>query len=392
MSFDFSIPPTGSQPRSLTAFNFSLPPVGSQASSPSSRRTRSPDSGLHQPQIDPQLRVDELSALFVDALANQFGFGDMEQDLRANLHGFAKLGCGLSKPDLATRTYLLGSVFCLLKEQRLIAASHVSTQHLLADLQIRLEATFSLSPEQRMNIRIVASDLIFDATRITFMSLHFDVAKCLHEDREAFKLTNIYGNPARERYLMGFVKHQCSSVRNSFRELIRDSVIGDDTSTLSDFVYDSSSRFRRAGGNSDLGHAARAEDEDETSSMAPTVEDSGGISGADSSISEPTRKKRKRGHAGRTAKGEDFWSKVEMWFEARQKQWGDSWGSPGWSAYIAYTIELDVQRYQRQVVQNPFMVDVAVPEAYRSRTNSPAAANSSQNALGSMDDILRLVV
>lgn len=91
MSFDFSIPPTGSQPRSLTAFNFSLPPVGSQASSPSSRRTRSPDSGLHQPQIDPQLRVDELSALFVDALANQFGFGDMEQDLRANLHGFAKV-------------------------------------------------------------------------------------------------------------------------------------------------------------------------------------------------------------------------------------------------------------------------------------------------------------
>lgn len=51
-----------------------------------------------------------------------------------------------------------------------------------------------------------------------------------------------------------------------------------------------------------------------------------------------------------------------------------------------------MQRYQRQVVQNPFMVDVAVPEAYRSRANSPAAANSSQNALGSMDDILRLVV
>ncbi|KAG1784473.1 uncharacterized protein HD556DRAFT_1451739 [Suillus plorans] len=393
MSFDFSIPPTGSQPRSLTAFNFSLPPVGSQASSPSSRRTRSPDSGLHQPQIDPQLRVDELSALFVDALANQFGFGDMEQDLRANLHGFAKLGCGLSKPDLATRTYLLGSVFCLLKEQRLIAASHVSTQHLLADLQIRLEATFSLSPEQRMNIRIVASDLIFDATRITFMSLHFDVAKCLHEDREAFKLTNIYGNPARERYLMGFVKHQCSSVRNSFRELIRDSVIAPvvfvaqvEIQTLD--MQHAPRRF--AYENPDL--LDRAEDEDETSSMAPTVEDSGGISGADSSISEPTRKKRKRGHAGRTAKGEDFWSKVEMWFEARQKQWGDSWGSPGWSAYIAYTIELDVQRYQRQVVQNPFMVDVAVPEAYRSRTNSPAAANSSQNALGSMDDILRLVV
>jgi hypothetical protein len=75
----------------------------------------------------------------------------------------------------------------------------------------------------------------------------------------------------------------------------------------------------------------RAEDEDETSTV--TTEDNGGI-GVDSSISESTRKKQKHGHAGRTAKGEDFWSKVEMWFEARQKQWGDSWGSPGWSAYV----------------------------------------------------------
>jgi len=69
------------------------------------------------------------------------------------------------------------------------------------------------------------------------MTLHFDVAVSptllyhntvklilqqsrLHEDREAFKLTNIYGNPARERYLLAFVKRQCSSIRNSFRELV----------------------------------------------------------------------------------------------------------------------------------------------------------------------------
>jgi len=79
MSFDFSIPPTGSQP-------------ASSPSSPSSlQRSRSPDSSSRQPQIDPDLLADELSALFVDALANQFGFGDTEQDLRKNLHGFAKV-------------------------------------------------------------------------------------------------------------------------------------------------------------------------------------------------------------------------------------------------------------------------------------------------------------
>jgi len=38
------------------------------------------------------------------------------------------------------------------------------------------------------------------------------------------------------------------------------------------------------------------------------------------------------------------------------------------------------------------MVDVAVPEAYRSCTNSPATADLNQNALGNMDDLSRLAI
>ena len=59
--------------------------------------------------------------------------------------------------------------------------------------------------------------------------------------------------------------------------------------------------------------------------------------------------------------------------------------------YITHTIEMDVVRYQWQVIQNPFMVDVVVPEAYRAPANSPTATTSNQNTLGSMEDILRLV-
>jgi hypothetical protein len=60
-----------------------------------------------------------------------------------------------------------------------------------------------------------------------------------------------------------------------------------------------------------------AEDEYKTSTV--TTEDNGSI-GPDSFVSESTRKKQKCGHTGRTAKDKDFWSKVKMWFEARQKQ------------------------------------------------------------------------
>jgi hypothetical protein len=97
MSFDFSVPPKCTQPRSLASFEFTPgQPHGSQRGSPSTQSlllspTRSPPSSSRQPQIDPNLFADELSALFVDTLANQFSFGDTEQDLRKNLHGFARV-------------------------------------------------------------------------------------------------------------------------------------------------------------------------------------------------------------------------------------------------------------------------------------------------------------
>lgn len=97
MSFNFSVPPASTQPRGLSSFEFtSGQPHGSQQGSPSAGSlllspAGSPPSSSRQPQIDPNLFADELSALFVDTLANQFSFGDAEQDLRKNLHGFARV-------------------------------------------------------------------------------------------------------------------------------------------------------------------------------------------------------------------------------------------------------------------------------------------------------------
>ncbi|KAI5998472.1 hypothetical protein EDC04DRAFT_2909282 [Pisolithus marmoratus] len=67
--------------------------------------------------IDPSLLADEaVPPHFIDALANQFRFGDGKQDLWQNLHGFAKMGWGLDKADIATCAYLLAAIFSLMKE------------------------------------------------------------------------------------------------------------------------------------------------------------------------------------------------------------------------------------------------------------------------------------
>jgi hypothetical protein len=69
---------------------------------------------------------------------------------------YLQMGRGLSKPDIATRSYLLAAIFSLVTENRTMAAAHRSTQHLLADLQLRLEATFTLNPEQKVRYNLLS--------------------------------------------------------------------------------------------------------------------------------------------------------------------------------------------------------------------------------------------
>jgi hypothetical protein len=60
-------------------------------SSPVTPQASIPIPAQPEPVIDPLLLADDIPARFIDALANQFGFGDTEQDLRHSLHGFAKV-------------------------------------------------------------------------------------------------------------------------------------------------------------------------------------------------------------------------------------------------------------------------------------------------------------
>jgi len=60
------------------------------------------------------------------------------------------MGWGLDKADIATGSYLLATIFSLIKENQEMTDAQWNTQQLLADLQIRLEVTFSLTPEQKV--------------------------------------------------------------------------------------------------------------------------------------------------------------------------------------------------------------------------------------------------
>lgn len=115
--FTFSTPAQGS-PHSFSNFSSSTPTHPSPLASRSGLSTISgsinalrfdtPNQGQHG-QDSPDLGAShsEVQARFIDALANQFGFGDHEQDLRKNLHGFAKVRQFVDKFISILRSFLV---------------------------------------------------------------------------------------------------------------------------------------------------------------------------------------------------------------------------------------------------------------------------------------------
>lgn len=90
-----SFPPSsGTNPSPFTG---PLPGSNSSSFTPSSHSPYTPAGTSHplshgrDSNVDPNLDSEAVSARFIDILANQFSFGDQEQDLRCNLHGFAKV-------------------------------------------------------------------------------------------------------------------------------------------------------------------------------------------------------------------------------------------------------------------------------------------------------------
>jgi hypothetical protein len=110
--------------------------------------------------------VSSVSPLFADTLANEFGFGERENEFRTQIHGFMEvcrfsdknhawnigyqMGRGLSKPDLATRAFLLAALSRSGVEQRKTEEMNRQLHSMVTDLAIRLDDNFALTNEQKV--------------------------------------------------------------------------------------------------------------------------------------------------------------------------------------------------------------------------------------------------
>jgi hypothetical protein len=110
--------------------------------------------------------MDTVSPMFIDAIANDFGFGEADHNLREYLHGFIivrliflaihisstmQMGAGLRKPDLVTQAFLLASQFQIMKFQRAAVQNTQHIQGIFQDLYTHLKDKFTLTADQKVS-------------------------------------------------------------------------------------------------------------------------------------------------------------------------------------------------------------------------------------------------
>ncbi|KAH8079803.1 hypothetical protein BXZ70DRAFT_1012565 [Cristinia sonorae] len=381
--------------------------------SPGPQATHLPPPGLTRPSTTTSSNSSgsPLAPAFVDHIANIFAIGDADRDLRQLLHVFMQIGLGLLRADLATRIFMVALLLCILREVRQFGAVLNNLQLFMEDLRHQWDSNFTCNSEQRAIIRIMANDMMFNPNRVAFTELHFDVISELEKNEDDFRFKNVFKNPARHAVVRALTKEIASSVRNGFRENVRDSVIGPKAMTLQDHVVHMTSRFKRGGiipaSELSLVTARLAilrrfalENPHVLNRAEPVAVDepedhSDGHDESEDPVPSPaqtrsasTSKRKRASTVTAPKKGEHFWAQVQDFFSARHASWTRRWDSPQWQAYIKQTLEMDYQRFKPAPVINAYMSDPNIDIESVPATAGASATGPGQFQVGSLASLV----
>ncbi|KAJ6474052.1 hypothetical protein C8R47DRAFT_1294448 [Mycena vitilis] len=314
---------------------------------PSTHHHTSPSPPPHSPA------PPVIPPLYIDNLAREFGLGDRD---RMKLRNFVQVVTGasgaLSQATVAAHLYMLAVILSEAAERRRQEQEKSFVGDLRAmmrDLQIRLDDGFTLTTNQKANIRGITQDVIHESTRIVFVTLHVDVLVVLKSKAQLLDLDNIFGVPVREKKLGSALRRACSSVRNAFRQDIRDSIDPATFLPLEKFVYTLASKYKLGGVVGELSdlftiHAALLRRFAFDHSMLLWIDED-----EDDPESSPERPRKKRKVApkqgGRIAVGHDFWGKADSHFQDEVAKRGRSFKDARWKPYIDQILADDKSKF-----------------------------------------------
>ncbi|KAJ3875812.1 hypothetical protein F5051DRAFT_442067 [Lentinula edodes] len=349
--------------------------------SPSSSWLPSSSGTLQQPQDTtgsspvptsaPSMRVTPVvDPTIVDSLAKDFSLPDTQQKILQNYLQFGSAGSGLSKPDMLARLYDMAVNFSLFNQiPKDSEEESKSMRGLFKDIRIRLQQTFSITSTQNKSIRLVAMDKIYDPLRSCYRGVDDDVFDYIKSHADEMMFSNIFGNPAYEQALGKAIKKVSSSVRNAFRQHLRDGVANGTNAV--DFTHSMNKIYRRAGGphfNEQIlllrnvllrrfivDNPSAVWLEEDGLDVVPAEADSENFSPSPETQEQPAKKRKKTlktAAGGRVPKGQDFWSLVDAWFIPKRKEFGEKLTDPRWRALLDDYVSFDEGGFNRTSSSN----------------------------------------
>ncbi|KAJ3912204.1 hypothetical protein F5877DRAFT_85068 [Lentinula edodes] len=325
------------------------------------------------PAVPPPSLTPVLTTQAVDNLAKDFCCTEAQRSVLHTVESqFGSIGDGLSKADLSTRLLTLAVLFDMENQRPKEDENNLQNMRAMyKDLKIRLEQTFSLTSAQTKSIRLIAQEKIYDPLRTCYAGINRDVFDYIKTNAEVMHFSNIFGNPNYESTLEKAIKKAFSSVRNAFRQHLRDGVEkGTDAAT---FTHNMNKVYIRMAGPSYNAHLLllrnivlrrfifdnpntlwAEEDPNQCDSATdignPSPSASPEVNG-ESTISPPPPKKL-RTVGGRVVKGQDFWSLVDAWFVSK-KELGKKLTDPGWKKLLAEYVQFDEDGFRKRPQQQP---------------------------------------
>ncbi|KAF4621811.1 hypothetical protein D9613_012185 [Agrocybe pediades] len=310
----------------------------------------------------------------------------------------------LSMADIMSRVY---SLACLLaRENRILYAisagssaadqggiSSGELKRIALEIKTMLDDGWKVTSQQKTIVRRVAKEQIYKATRTSFKSLFGDVNRILRGKPELYRMSNIYGHAQREKLLSSVIKTQVSAVRNTFRSEILDSVVGKKACSLDEFTVTCSTKYladavmtpAQNQGYTVHNVLLRRFAWENTELFKLPNESTDNVESGDEEHEPSSHKRKKFGRgSGRIAVGEDFWSKVDTWFEKGVELCGADLTSSEWQRFINESLEADNARYQSRLLPHQLRVNgtlnnsTSIEETPTTETSAPSSQNSSE--------------
>ncbi|KAF9060809.1 hypothetical protein BDP27DRAFT_1370194 [Rhodocollybia butyracea] len=334
--------------------------------------------------------------LFIDNLALEH---KLTENQRKKLHVMAKFAAvdgGITKPDLLVKLYEMSIHFEMYNNPKIVEDQNntETLRRMLRDLQIRLEQTFALTPNQNKTVRAIVQDLIYDPLRTCYQDLSADTFDDIKKNATQYGFDNIFGVPAYEKVLERVTIKQSSSVQNGLRQHLHDGM-GKGLSVVK-FTSHMNRIYLRAGGpaynrelivnrNILLRHFIHQ------NPNAVWVDEEGEPDN-DDEFSQPAagmkKRKIKPATAGRVPKGQDFWSVLDKWFLEKLETLGKKMTDMKWKEFINECRRLDEAGFDSSALQEMPMSTSAVGAQTSSPTNgaSPTTACIADQRMDSLLD------